>query len=572
MLNRLSIAKKIFGLAVLLLCLTVVLAGILLWHVSILQDEMEAIALREAPLAASISKLDECGLRRRLAFERWFGALNAHQPNQEVLTEAQTNYDAFTGRLNQEFVKAKKLLDMTVENDRHREQIREIRTVLAQIEAAYPMISARQRQILDLQAAGRHDRAHDLLNVLNDLQRLVQSQRQQLQDATATLVQDAAETATQREKQAYWVTVALTISVVLLGLTLSAIIAHRLVEPVRTLMAGLRSVEEGDLTVELPVVSRDEVGALTQSFNYFVSELRSKEAIKRTFGQYIDPRVLDQVILQPGVEADGRRVMTVSFADLVGFTGLGEHLTASGLVNLLNRHFTLQAAAVQHEQGIIDKFIGDAVLAFWGPPFTTPAEHPLRACRAALSQLEALKTLRAELPELTGLRKNLPQVDLRLGISTGEVVVGNIGSENARSFTVIGDTVNLGQRLEAANRVYGTNILVSEATKEGAGSTIVTREIDFLVVKGKTEPARAFEVLGMQGEIPEATLQLCEQFAAALLAYRSQEWDRAEAALKGCLELSPNDGPSLVFSERIQKLRLQPPGDTWNGVWRLTAK
>ena len=180
--------------------------------------------------------------------------------------------------------------------------------------------------------------------------------------------------------------------------------------------------------------------------------------------------------------------------------------------------------------------------------------------------------MRADLPELTGLRKHLPQVDLRLGISTGEVVVGNIGSENARSYTVIGDTVNLGQRLEAANRFYGTHILVSEATREGAGAAIVTREIDFLVVKGKTETARAFEVLGLQGEVPEVRLALCERFAEALAAYRSQTWDRAEAALQGCLELSPNDGPSMVFIERIQQLRLQPPGEDWNGVWRLKAK
>ena len=572
MLSRLSIAKKIFGLAVLLLCLNVVLACFLLWVVSRLQDEMEAIAQREAPLAASLSKLDEYGLRRRLAFERWFGALNAPRPNQEIITEAQTNYDSFTEHLNQEFVKAKQLLDITVDNDRHREKIKEIRAVLAQIEAVYPMMSARQRQVLDLQAAGRHDRANDLVNVLNDLQRLVQTQRQQLQDASATLVQDAAETATQREKQAFLLTVALTISTVLLGLTFSAIIARRLTGPVRSLIAGIKNVEEGDLSVELPVLSRDEVGALTQSFNFFISELRSKEAIKRTFGQYIDPRVLEQVILHPGVEADGRRVMSVSFADLVGFTGLGEHLTATGLVNLLNRHFTLQAAAVQQEQGVIDKFIGDAVLAFWGPPFTLPEEHALRACRAALNQIEALKTLRADLPELTGLRKHLPQVDLRLGISTGEVVVGNIGSENTRSYTVIGDTVNLGQRLEAANRFYGTQILVSEATREGAGAAIVTREIDFLVVKGKAEPARAFELLGLQGETSEATLELCDRFAAALAAYRSQDWDRAGAALRDCLALCPNDGPSMVFIERIQQLRLQPPGEDWNSVWKLESK
>jgi class 3 adenylate cyclase len=571
MLKRISIANKIFGLAVLLLCLTVALAVFLLWHVSQLQDELEAIAQRESPLAATLSKLDEYGLRRRLAFERWFGALNAPRPDQEIINEARANYKAYNERLNQKIVKAKNLLDITVGHDRHREKIKAIRAVLAQIEAAYPLMAARQRRILDLQVAGQHDRAADQLDILNDLQLLLQSQRQQLQDATAALVEDAAETATAHEKRAYLLTVAMTISTVLLGLTLSAIIARRLVGPVRTLIAGIRSVEQGDLSVELPVVSRDEVGTLTQSFNYFVSELRNKEEIKRTFGQYIDPRVLEQFILQPEAEADGRRVMTVSFADLEGFTSIGEHLTASGLVNLLNRHFTLQAEAVQWQKGIIDKFIGDAVLAFWGPPFTTPEEHPLLACRAALGQLEALETLRAALPEVTGLRKNLPHLNLRVGISTGEVVVGNIGSESARSYTVIGDTVNLGQRLENANKIYGTHILVSEATRAGAGAAILTREIDFLVVKGKEEIARVFEVQGLNGEVSAEKQALGEHFAVALAAYRSQEWDRAETALGSCLELFPADGPSRLFRERVRQLRAQPPAKEWDGVWRLAS-
>jgi adenylate cyclase len=559
---------KIFGLAVLLLSLTVVLACFLLWHVNRLQGEFQVIAQREVPLAAVLSNLDEDGLQRGLAFERWFGELNASQPDAEFIKAARADYRLFTGRLYQEFINAEKLLVFPVHEERHREKLSQIRAMLAKIKSADSEISAGLRQALELQMAGEHKRAIDLMKPLFGLLRLVRSLRDQIQDTSIALVQDAAETATAHQRQAFWLTVVVTSSAVLLGLMLSAVIAHRLAEPLRSLIGGLKSVEQGDLSVELPVVSQDEVGDLTQSFNYFVSELRAKEEIKRTFRQYIDPRVLEQVILQPGAEADGRRVMTVSFADLEGFTSIGEQLTASGLVNLLNRHFTLQAEAVQQQRGIIDKFIGDAVLAFWGPPFTTLEEHPLLACRAALGQLAALKTLRADLPELTGLRKNLPQVNLRIGISTGEVVVGNIGSVSARSYTVIGDPVNLGQRLETANKIYGTHLLVSEATREGAGAAVVAREIDFLVVKGKTESARIFEVLGLKGEVAEATLDLIGRFAEALAAYRSQEWDRAETALRGCLELFPDDGPSRLFLDRVRQLRAQLPGEEWDGVWR----
>ncbi len=333
-------------------------------------------------------------------------------------------------------------------------------------------------------------------------------------------------------------------------------------------------MEQGDLTVELPVLSRDEVADLTRAFNYFVQELRAKDEIRQTFGKYIDPRVLDRVILKPGGgdAMSGRREMCVAFADLVGFTALGEQLTPAGMVNVLNRHFALQAEAIQRHHGVIDKFMGDAVMAFWGPPFSTEEEQASQACRAALDQLGALDTFRSLLPELTGLRKNLPTVDLRIGLSMGDVVVGNIGAENSRSYTVIGDAVNLASRLERANRYYGTRILANESIARAAGADFLTREIDMLVVKGKTEAHRVFEILGIATIMPEATRQLCDRFAAALSAYRASQWDLAEQALLGCLELRRDDGPTRVFLDRIGRFRAEPPAAGWDGSFHLGQK
>ena len=148
----------------------------------------------------------------------------------------------------------------------------------------------------------------------------------------------------------------------------------------------MRDVQEGNLNIQLPVSSTDEVGRLTDSFNFFVQELRSKERMKRTFGKYIDPRILEHVLAQPGAETatGGRRDMTVSFADLVGFTSLSERLTPLLMVTLLNRHFGLQALAVQEYRGIVDKFVGDSVVAFWGPPFVKVEEHAMLAWRVVI--------------------------------------------------------------------------------------------------------------------------------------------------------------------------------------------
>ena len=450
----------------------------------------------------------------------------------------------------------------------------EVATLLDQIEPAYEIINNRQREVLDMQLAGQHDKANQQLNLLNDIQRTVQNQRESVNSKMAAWSASAAKATEQRERRVFWLTIAATISTVLLGITVAALITNRLSRPVRSLATAMRDVQQGNLDIQLPVGSTDEVGRLTDSFNFFVKELRSKERMKQTFGKYIDPRILEHVLAQPGAEAigGGRRDMTVSFADLVGFTSLSERLTPLLMVTLLNRHFGLQAIAVQEHHGVVDKFVGDSVMAFWGPPFVKPEEHAVLACRAAQAQLGALDALRRELPDITGLRRDLPAIDLCIGICTGEVVVGNIGSDNTRSYTVIGDTANLAARLERANRVYGTQILVAETTAQMTGSQFEMREIDTISVKGKTETTRVLELMSAAGQLSEELARLRERYEQARQTYLAQEWDLAEAIFRECLQIRPNDGPSRVFVERIQVLRRNPPGKDWNGVWQLVEK
>ena len=571
---RQTIAAKIFGLAIILLLLTIGLAGFLLLEVARTKQDLQVVARLDVPLTISVARLDEFGLRRRLAFERWFGALNATAPNQEIIAESTTNYALFTGKLTEEFNAIRRILGAYPKNIAGRETLAEAKTLLNQIEPAYQIISARQREVLDLQLAGEHEKANQQVNLLNDLQRTVQNQRESVQRKMAEWTAAAAQAAEQRQQRVLWLTIAATASTVLLGLAVAALITSRLTRPVRSLASAMRDVQQGNLSVQLPVSSTDEVGRLTDSFNFFVEELRSKEQMKQTFGKYIDPRILEHVLAQPGAEvvAGGRHEMTVLFADLVGFTSLSERLTPSLMVMLLNRHFGLQALAVQEHHGVVDKFVGDSVMAFWGPPFVKPEEHAMLACRAAQAQLAALETLRRELPELTGLRRDAPAIELRIGICTGEVVVGNIGSENTRSYTVIGDTVNLTARLEGANRIYGTQILIGETTAQALGPQFETREIDVISVKGKTETTRVFELLCADGPLPEEQLRLRERYEQGRRAYLAQEWDLAEATFRECLQLQPDDGPSHVFLQRIQTLRRNPPGKDWNGVWQLVEK
>ena len=346
---RRTIAAKIFGLAIILLLLTIGLACFLLYEVTRTKHDLTVVANFDVPLTQSVARLDEFGLRRRLAFERWFGALNAPEPNPEIVAEATGNYALFTRNLTDEFSNARSIIDAYPKNAAGSKTLAEVETLLNQIEPAYQVISNRQREVLDMQRAGEHDKANQHLNLLNDLQRTVQNQRESVNLKMATWSGSATRATEQRELRVFWLTIAATTSTVLLGLAVAALVTDRLSRPVRSLAIAMRDVQQGNLNIELPVGSTDEVGRLTDAFNFFVKELRSKERLKQTFGKYIDPRILEHVLSQPGAEAvgSGRREMTVLFADLVGFTGLSERLAPLLMVRLLNRHFGLQALAVQ---------------------------------------------------------------------------------------------------------------------------------------------------------------------------------------------------------------------------------
>lgn len=359
-----------------------------------------------------------------------------------------------------------------------------------------------------------------------------------------------------------------------LGTVTAAIIILGLVRPLRRLLQGTLLVQAGHLDTEVPVTSRDEVGELTIGFNNMVRDLRAKARIRETFGRYIDPRIVEGLIDQPDrLGGTGeRREMTVFFSDMQGFTSLSEGMTPVAMVRVVNRYLALMSEPVRFNHGIIDKYIGDAIMAFWGPPFSRPEDQARLACVSALDQLAALQVFRGELPDLTGFRRGGPQVDMRIGIATGEVVVGNIGSDLTMNYTVMGDTVNLASRLERANKIYGTHLMVSARTVAMAGETLAFREIDWLRVGGKQEPERVFEILGRRGEVPAEVLAMARHFAEGLAAYRQRDWAAATAAFGKALEVLPDDGPSQTFLRRIDQLGNTAPGAGWDGVWTLNEK
>ena len=360
---------------------------------------------------------------------------------------------------------------------------------------------------------------------------------------------------------------------VVIGLGLSAMGARRLVQALWRVVDGAKAIQAGNLAVQVPVTSRDEIGQLAEAFNRMAEELRTKERIKDTFGKYVDPRVVAQLIdTSKDMEQAERRVATILFSDLKGFTAISEQLTASAMVRLLNRYFTVVAEQIRAHNGVLEKYIGDAVMAFWAPPFSTGDDHAASACLAALAHREAVAALRPELPDLLGLRRTVPELTVRMGLATGEVVVGTVGAPTAKSFAAIGDITNLASRLEGVNKVYGTSVILAEETYRLAQTVVEARELDTVVVAGKSEPVRIYELMGRAGEVAASLQELRELYVEGLQAYRRRDWDAAGRCFAKCLELVPGDGPATVLRDRCAILAATPPAPNWDGVWHLAEK
>ena len=573
---RRPISLKIFSVTTTLLVLMVVVTWLSVLNFRQLNNQVRALSDYYLPLEQQVASVEILIRQQMVHMERLLAGMAAVKPDPAYMAKESDDFD-------NRGINADQIVDSSIRvlgEAQAAQGIELDRVTLARLDKHLPDVQlARQRFHGTFRRFQIESREGNLRSVKLAREALLQAKDavdeeiQKTLDVLNKLTRDTAAQAKAEEARATRLNWIITAIATALGLIFAGLVTRSLVEPVKRLVGGTRAVEGGDLEVEIHVKTSDELATLAESFNHMVAGLREKERIKETFGKYIDPRIV-RGLLENRLPAEGGEghVMTVFFSDLAGFTRTCEGLTPDAAVRFLNRYFSLMSEVVRARQGIIDKYIGDSVMAFWGPPFTDETSHAELCCLAALEQLQALETFRASLPDLLGVRHGLPQVDVRMGISTGEVTVGNIGSETAKGYTVIGDTVNLASRLEQANKLYGTRILVSEETRRMAGEGLVFREIDSLTVMGRTEPTRIFELLGRQGELSAEQVKGIERFEAGLARYRQQDWDGAEAAFKECLAIVSGDRPSQVFLERVRSFRASPPEAGWDGVWIALSK
>ncbi len=572
-----TIGAKILGVAVMLVALMIGLSIYSVITVDRIEDRLAVTADSLIPLVGKVAAIDAAALEQEIIFTRLLRSQERSDFSASRTADYLAQWQAYTPRVRSEIADIRAQIARFLRDDDHYEEALPLRLFdrrFADLALEYQDMTVLAERILTLESENRADIAAELIVVLEAEEAQFDRKLAEIRDEAVALARDATTRTALQEHQARLSTLALTAAGAALGLLIAFAITRGIVRPVRQLLIGFENVEAGDLSMELSVKNRDEIGRLTAGFNHMVGEIRAKEEIKDTFGRYIDPRIVDKIIDQSDHSAmEGeRRDMTIYFSDLSGFTGIGEMLTASALVRLLNAYFTKMSGGIRDEGGIIDKFIGDAIMAYWGPPFVAQKDMAPAAINAALRNLTELDAFSADIPEITGLRAQPPRLRCRIGLATGPVVIGNIGSDTNKNYTAMGDTVNLAARLESANKNYGTQILVCAQTYHAAQALFHFREIDLLAVKGKTEATAIYEPLGPLTDSPPERLELADRFSRALAAYRTQSWDEAATLFANCLQIMPDDGPSRTFLTRIDQLRHGTLPNHWDGVWHMQHK
>lgn len=298
-------------------------------------------------------------------------------------------------------------------------------------------------------------------------------------------------------------------------------------------------------------------------------DISSEKRMKSTMSRYMDPVIAAQMLADDGLDLLGgvNAEATIMFTDVRGFTGITEEAGAQGTVQFLNQYFTMMVDCITREGGMLDKFIGDAIMACFGLP-VAHGDDPDRAVRAAVTMIRELWAWNVE-----RRAQGLKTVDMGIGLNTDVVVTGNIGSPKRMDYTVIGDGVNLASRLESACKAYSARILASESTVSRLRGTYRLRDIDLVVVKGKTQPVRVFEILDYHDAASFPNLMdVVNHFGEAMLDYRAGRFDRAAQRFERCLQLNPDDGLSQTYVDRCRLLLASPPEGAWDGVWVMKSK
>ncbi len=311
--------------------------------------------------------------------------------------------------------------------------------------------------------------------------------------------------------------------------------------------------------VYIPLIILLTFGA--ETIYLYVTERKAKTQIKGAFSKYVSKHVVDELLKNPDLLQLGgaKKEITVFFSDIRGFTSISEKLDPEQLVKLLNEYLTAMTNIVMEHEGVVDKYIGDAIMAFWGAPLPQE-DHAIRACQTSLDMITELEKLRKK-----WIKEGYPELHIGIGLNTGHAVIGNMGSYERFDYTAMGDNINLGSRLEGLTKQYGVQIIISESTQKAVKEEFATRLLDLVAVKGKKQPIKIYELIGK--ELTKKQKEIKKHYEQGMVYYLNREWTKASNAFK-----QANDFASKMFIKRCESFKKSPPGRDWKGVWVMKTK
>ena len=574
--RQMPIGIKIFGIATSMLGLLLIVVYVSSNRLRRVSEEIESLVDYTIPITNAVAKVNVHALEQEVLFERILKHYEIEPVDRDRILAEITELEQRNQEVHAELLAAEGMLDEASTLIADQTQRQDLVHLVGQIEAvedAHQDFHDHAMDVLALLEADQFAEAHrleeDLAVEEEALNRNIEDILLELEAFTVA----AAHSAQQHQQIVQQLSVAIAMIATALGGACAWVVTFGLVRPVQQLSQSMQAVQQGNFNTLITPSSRDEVATLTTAFNHMVKELKSKATLEETFGKYVDPRVVKQLLTPAETTTTGdRQVMTVFFADVEGFSEHSRTLSPDDLVTVTNDYLTLMSQPVSNQFGVIDKFIDTLVMGFWGPPFADADEHANLACETALEQQAQLPKIQQLLQSHASSSNAASTLSLRVGIATGSLVVGNMGSAAAKSYTVMGDTVNIASRLKGVTKQYGVAIALTEDTQAMLSDRYATRELDWIQVIGKEEPVRVYELLGHELTLDGIARYQQSEFAKGLAAYRNQQWGEAHTHFSACVTSGRPDPPAQLYLQRIETFRNYPPPSNWDGVWQMTQK
>jgi adenylate cyclase len=371
-----------------------------------------------------------------------------------------------------------------------------------------------------------------------------------------------------QERNIYIMVISLCMSLVVI-----VIFAKSISTPILSLLSETVKISKGIFKLSITRSTNDEVGVLTDYFITMAKGLEEREKVKSILGSMIDPVVVQEAMIDlVALKRGSEKTITAFFSDVASFSTISEQLTSVELASLLNEYLSAMTIILQKRSGVLDKYIGDAIVGIFGAPVDVD-NHSIKACHASIEMIAKLKDLRQYWKSNNLYSKEAQEMDVRIGLNTGPAKVGFMGTDNMGSFTMMGDTVNLAARLEAAGKDYGVNILISEMIKDNIGDNFFIRELDLVRVKGKNEPVKLFELISTSSDIPKNLSESTPMYEEAFKFYIKRDFTKAISLLNDSIKARGyKDKSAKMLIERCEEYIKTPPAVDWDGVYTRTHK